>query len=153
VVLHRCEECKRTTFEGRDGPVEVSQATSEQASCNAEVLDIRKGPARVTKTVPPRIANLVHARDRGRCQVHGCRNVGFVHMHHEGGRGAVGHDPELMFLACEAHHMDLHRGLVKSSGRWPRLHFTLADGTPLRGDEALSPHVRSGEVVAGLHPD
>jgi hypothetical protein len=131
VVLYRCEGCERTTLEGRDGPVEVSGATYEQARCNAEVLDIRKGPGHVTKTVPPRVANHIHARDRGRCQVGDCRSVGFLHMHHEGGRGAVGHDPDRMFLACEAHHQDLHRELVKATGRWPELAFSLADGTPL----------------------
>jgi hypothetical protein len=135
LVIHRCGECGKATRETSEGPVPVSPEEVELATCDAEVLDIRDGPARITRTVPPKIRNFVLGRDRGRCVVPGCRNRA-VHFHHEDG-WQNGHDPDRCFGLCGSCHRARHRGYLRAEGSMPDLHFTLADGTTLgrAGDE------------------
>jgi hypothetical protein len=132
-VINDCPKCGTCTVEGRDGPAEVSRAEAEMAECNGETLDIRHGPARVTKNVPKSVATYVHARDRGRCRVDGCRNMGFLHKHHVGGRKKVGHDPDRMLLLCEEHHAACHDGSMRmwALGKGA-FRFRLADGSRVR---------------------
>jgi hypothetical protein len=133
VVIQRCPDCKKATRETSDGPVEISAEALAEAECNAEILDITDGrPASITRTVPPRVANFVHARDRGRCRFPGCTNLGFLHVHHEGGRQQVGHDPNFMLLVCSGHHSARHRGKydIEPLGRGA-FEFRLVDGSIL----------------------
>jgi hypothetical protein len=131
VVIHLCGECEKATRETREAPVEVSAASVEMALCDAEVLDIRNGAATIRRTMPPRIANLIDARDRGRCLAPGCDERASVQRHHEGGWRAVGHDPKKIGSLCEAHHRDRHEGRILIEGDAPHFRFYLADGTPL----------------------
>lgn len=131
VVITVCAECGLATRETRDGTVPVDEASAQGALCDAEVLDIRDGPATLQRTMPPRIANLVDARDRGRCQFPGCDRRAFIHRHHEGGWRVVGHDPKRVLLLCDSHHRDRHEGHFTIEGGYPDFRFVLADGTPV----------------------
>jgi hypothetical protein len=110
VVVTYCPGCGKATREGKNGPVEIPPAELEAVACEAEVLDVRRGPAALSRTIPPRVANFVHARDRGRCRVPGCRNRAHVNLHHEGGWRAVGHDAGAVVTLCVAHHKARHEG-------------------------------------------
>lgn len=127
VVINQCGECKEATRETSEGPVPVSPEDVEMILCDAEVLDIRGGPARLTRTVPPKIRNFVKARDKGRCVVPGCRNR-VVHFHHEDGWRS-GHDPSRCFGLCGSCHQARHRGTLRVEGSMPDVRFFLADGT------------------------
>jgi hypothetical protein len=135
VVINRCGECGEATRETSEGAVPVSSEDLELAYCDAEVLDIRNGPANVTRTAPPKIKNFVLGRNKGRCVVPGCRNRA-DHFHHEDG-WQKGHDPSRCFGLCGAHHRDRHKGRLRVEGRMPDLRFYLADETCLgrAGDE------------------
>ena len=126
------EEHVAAGVETRDGLVVVSPARVEEALCNAEVHDVRRGPARVSRTVPPKVARLVHGRDGGRCKVPECPNMGFLHQHHEPGRRVVGHDPVSMLLLCTSHHTMRHEGLMGIEVLPLGYRFTFADGSPPR---------------------
>jgi hypothetical protein len=85
VVINVCAECQKATRDTREGPVEVQEPVLERAACDAELLDIREGPSAIRRTMPPKVAQLIDARDHGQCKVPGCQNRGFVERHHEGG--------------------------------------------------------------------
>ncbi len=110
VVIHCCADCHKATREGKNGPVEISPAELETLACDAEVVDVRKGKARLSRTIPPRIRNFVRARDHGRCRVPGCKNRAHVNFHHEGGWLTVGHDPLSVYMICVGHHHAIHDG-------------------------------------------
>jgi hypothetical protein len=129
VVIDLCGRCKQATRETADGPVEVAPDSIEAALCDAEVLDIRSGPAPVEKTMPKKTADFIDARDRRRCCFPRCRNRVWVDRHHEGGRRVVGHDPAACLLLCTQHHAMRHRGLFAIEGQAPDWVFRLADGT------------------------
>jgi hypothetical protein len=141
VVIHACECGQKATIETRDGPVAVSKETFEQALCDAEIVDTRGGPKKITKTIPEKTRRQVQERDRGRCTVPGCKNMGHIHVHHEGGRLNVGHDPEHMTTLCTAHHPSRHRDTFAIEGtRSTGFRFVLPDGqelkAPSRGEPA-----------------
>lgn len=129
VVIHRCGECDQATRHTSEGPVAVRPEEVERIACDAELLDIRNGPAKLTRTPPPRIRNYVLGRDGGRCVVPGCGNR-LVQFHHEDG-WENGHDPSRCFGLCDAHHQARHRGYLRIEGSMPEVTFFLADGTCL----------------------
>lgn len=61
LVIDYCPSCKTATRETTEGSVPVDAAELEQILCDAEVLDIRDGPAKVSRTVPPKVRNYVVA--------------------------------------------------------------------------------------------
>lgn len=113
VVTYRCGDCSKAWRETRSGRVEVHAQELEAAGCDAELVDARDGPERITKTVPPMIRRHVLDRDGHRCRVPGCSSVGFLHIHHEPGREAVGHDPSRMCPLCDEHHRQRHLELLE----------------------------------------
>jgi hypothetical protein len=130
VVVTTCADCGAASRETRDGPVEVAKAELERVKCDAEVVDVRHGPGRMNRTIPPRTKRFVEARDGGRCRVPGCVNRAFVEIHHEGGFRRVGHDPARMLLLCSSHHGQRHDGQLRLSVKAGEVEFALADGTP-----------------------
>jgi hypothetical protein len=80
------------------------------------VHDTRKKPARVSKTVPDSVRNEVLARSRGRCEAPGCRNRGYLELHHLHGRGA-GHQADTILNLCSAHHRAPHQGKLRIQGQ------------------------------------
>ena len=158
IVIHRCPECEKASYETSEGPVLVRPEDLERVSCDAEVLDLRHGPARVSRTVPPRIKNFVLGRDRGRCVVPGCRNPADDFHHEKGWRR--GHDPSHCFGLCGSHHRARHEGCLRAEGAMPDLHFYLADGTYLgragdrqRASEASGRPGEPAPAEASAHED
>lgn len=131
VVITVCADCKATTREDAEGPVAVAPSRAAVMACDSEILDIREGPASLARSIPPRVANFVDARDRGRCRVPGCTNRAYLDRHHEGGFLEVGHDPDHVFLLCDNHHRARHAGdfVVTIEDRVVR--FFRLDGVPL----------------------
>jgi hypothetical protein len=132
VVVTVCADCGKATREGKNGPVEVPANELEAMACDSEVLDVRKGPKAISRTIPPKVASFVQARDRGRCRVPGCRNRAWIHLHHEGGWRNVGHDRLAVYTLCVAHHTARHDGdlVVRVLGPG-RLAFFRRDGVLL----------------------
>lgn len=132
VVIHLAADGKSAWLETRDGQVPVSKETVEEALCNAELSDVTGDPTRLSRTVPPMIARHVHDRDHGRCRAPRCKNRGFLHLHHEPGWKATGHDPDCMLLLCTTHHRMRHLGFLTIQGRHSTgFRFFLSDGTEL----------------------
>ncbi len=148
-MIQHCPECRRATRETPAGPAPVSPEELERIGPDAEVLDIRNGPAARTRRPPPKIRNFVEGRDRGLCVMPGCRNRA-DHFHHEKG-WKEGHDPDHCFGLCGAHHRGHHKGYVVAKGSMPDLHFYRRDGVYLgrAGDEKLATEV---SPEAGLAP-
>jgi hypothetical protein len=152
VVIHMTADGKRAWLETRDGQVPVSQATVDEALCNAELSDVTGDPARLSRTVPPRIARHVHDRDHGRCRAPGCKNRGFLHIHHEPGWKATGHDPDCMLLLCTTHHRMRHLGYLTIQGRHSiGFRFFLSDGTELTAPTTPTPSPTCGTNVTTVN--
>ena len=100
VVVTTCAECGRASRDARDGAVPVEKRELERVACDAEILDVRQGPAPIRRAMPPKVARFIDARDGGRCRVPGCSNRAFIERHHEGGWRQVGHAPARAFLLC-----------------------------------------------------
>jgi len=128
-VVTTCDSCKKSTLETRRGSLEIPEASAERIACDAEILDIRKGPAPVRRAIPPKIANFIDARDKGRCRFPGCTHRAYIDRHHENGWRA-GHDPRHVYLLCSQHHTMRHEGHFTVSGDANvELTFKLRDGT------------------------
>ncbi len=111
IVLERCPDCARTT-----GPEhETSETVSDQATCDAEVVELSTGPSRghLSRTVPPARRRAVLHRDRMRCVVPGCRCRLFLDLHHLEARALGGdHRESNLVTLCGAHHRLVHDGLL-----------------------------------------
>lgn len=120
IALHVCDCCGSATTEpGSDGR-SVSETVMAMASCDAQHVgrvDAAQ-PARATQTVPPRVRRMVLLRHGRRCAVPGCRNCGYLHIHHVEPRSDGGsHDPENLLALCSAHHAAVHDGRLVVRGR------------------------------------
>jgi hypothetical protein len=112
---------------------------------------VRDGPARITKTVPPVTRRHVLDRDGHRCRVPGCTSMGYLHVHHEGGREVVGHDPEKMPAICDFHHTQRHDDeLAIRPDAEVGFRFFGFDGNELTGVPGeLAPPARRAPVESG----
>jgi hypothetical protein len=140
IVIHRCECGGKAWQETRSGRVAVSPEELDAAMCDAEISDVRDGPARISKTIPPMIRRHVLDRDGHRCRVPGCSRVGYLHVHHEPGRAVSGHDPDRMVPLCDEHHMQRHLGLlvIREEGAGV-FRFFRAEGTEIVAPPAPIP--------------
>jgi hypothetical protein len=133
--LHECRHCRKVEIDGSVGPVPLSLGLTATFRDDAFVQDA-KGD--VSRTIPSRIRRRVYARDRGTCVVPGCGARGFLQNHHEGERGwkETGHDEELLFLLCTAHHALRHEGWLRIGGTVSTgLRWLNASGKELEGPE------------------
>jgi hypothetical protein len=148
MALTVCERCRLAEQQGRGELVQVSREVVEMAECDGQHIgrietvepDVHvdahvgapKKPTRATQTIPPALRRQVLRRDRGRCQVPGCRHATFVDVHHlrprsEGGANTI----ENLVTLCGAHHRACHAGKLSSEGTpCEGLTFRRADGTP-----------------------
>ncbi len=160
VAMSVCPECARGAIESRGKPVPVGPEIVEMACCDAQQIgdvnraagahtgratDTHVGHAgRATQEIPPSIRRQVMRRDRGRCQVPGCRCSLWVDIHPIRLRSEGGiHDPDLTVVLCSAHHRALHRGALVLEGTVSSgLEFRHADGTryggPVRAETAAA---------------
>lgn len=139
IVINRCGSCGETTRRTSQGAVPLRPQEVARIECDAEVLDIREGPAPISRTVPPKIHRHVMSRNDGRCLVPACPNPADAFHHELGWKN--GHDPKTGFGLCRSHHDSRHRGFLRIEGAMPRARFYLADGTFLgwAGDAERAP--------------
>ena len=161
IALDVCQNCQRGQITGNGEAIEVAPEIVEMAACDAQHIGsirakthggTKPAPTRATQSIPPAIRRQVMRRDRGRCQVTGCRHGVFVDVHHIHPRAEGGaHDPDLLVCLCSAHHRALHRGELLVTGCVSSgLDIRHADGTRYGG--AVSPHAveRRTLVFQGL---
>jgi HNH endonuclease len=135
IAITVCEQCGRGTRDGAGRVLEIEPHEVEAACCDAQnigrVTHVDGKPARATQTIPPSVRRFVSRRDHGRCRVDGCRSAKHLEAHHIIPRAEGGtHDPSLLALLCDAHHTQVHRGVLSVTGDANgRLEFRLADGT------------------------
>ena len=111
VVVTRCASCGDTHSDG----AEVGETVAAQAVCDAEVVDLRPGPARghLTRTIPPATRRAVLHRDGLRCVVEGCRCRLWLDVHHLRSRAAGGgHEEGNLVTLCSVHHRAVHDGVL-----------------------------------------
>ena len=108
-------------------------------------MDITEGPKALTRTMPPRVARFLDARDPW-CGVPMCYNRVDLDRHHEGGWRKIGHDPDRCLRLCRKHHRQRHDGLLTIEGTYPNFVFKLSDGTVL---EEPKPALVVAEKPAG----
>ncbi|HBP22153.1 MAG TPA: hypothetical protein DEA08_30775 [Planctomycetes bacterium] len=132
VHVDLCAECGKGSQETSRGAVPLGETELERLCCDVEVLDLRGGAGRVTRTIPTRVRNWVWGRDRGKCQVPGCGLRGGIDIHHLD-PWWKGHDRERMLVLCGEHHDQVHEGLLHIEGRGGAWGFLAGDGVPLGG--------------------
>jgi HNH endonuclease len=135
IAITVCEECGRGTRDGAGRVLEIEPHEVEAACCDAQnigsIAHVGGTLEKATQTIPPRTRRWVVRRDHGRCRVDGCRSAKHLEMHHlvpriEGGT----HDPSGLALLCDAHHRQIHAGVLSVTGNAnERLEFRRADGT------------------------
>jgi HNH endonuclease len=135
IAITVCEQCGRGTRDGAGRVLDIEPHEVEAAWCDAQnigrITHVDGAPAKAKQTIPPRIRRLVERRDHGRCRVDGCRSAKHLEAHHIVPRSEGGtHDPSLIALLCDAHHTQVHRGVLSVSGDANgRLEFRRFDGT------------------------
>jgi hypothetical protein len=149
IAITVCEQCGRGTRDGAGRVFGIEPHEVEAACCDAQnigrITHVDGTPAKATQTIPPRIRRFVERRDHGRCRVDGCRSAKHLEAHHIVPRSEGGtHDPSLLALLCDAHHRQVHAGVLSVTGNAnERLEFRRADGThvgePARVTAATSP--------------
>lgn len=120
-----CESCKQGWQQGGNLDVPINAIDVEMAECDAQRIGSDREPARATQDVTPKLRRHVHARDRKRCQVPGCRAARHVDVHHivrraDGG----GHGADNLIVLCAGHHRALHEGHLAITGRAPDIEVT-----------------------------
>ena len=133
-VVMECPHCEAATGE----TAETTETTARMANCDAEVIDLRKGPKRGhrSRTIPPATRRAVLSRDRNQCAVPTCSCRIWLDVHHIKARWLGGdHSEENLITLCSAHHRRLHDGYF---GIWTEeggvLAFAFADGRVIRRD-------------------
>ena len=128
-LLDHCTGCGKTTHPTPEGDVPVEVAVAARLSRGAEFHDVRKKPARVSKTIPPSVQNEILARSKGICEAPGCTDRVWLDSHHAKGRGR-GHDPNQILHLCRGHHQAPHLGAIRTEGSWSEgVRFLRADGS------------------------
>ena len=116
VVLQTCPRCEQ--FSAPDA--EVSDTVAAEASCDAEVVDMRPGPreGHATRAIPPVLRRKVLHRAGWRCEVPECRNRLWLDVHHtEPWADAKRHDFEKLLVLCSSHHRAVHLGYLAVEAR------------------------------------
>jgi hypothetical protein len=151
IIAHRCPSCERAWTETPSGPLELDRRDREALESDAETIagdDSAGTPGHISRTIPPATRRAVLIRDRGRCQVPGCRCKQHLALHHILFRSQGGsHHPDNLVTLCWAHHDMLHRGVLKltyrpdGALRWERGHGeALGLRVSIQGDRAELDH-------------
>ena len=119
IIEHRCPSCDRAWMEGQTGRIELDERTRALVECDAEVVagDESAGkPGHLNRTIPPATRRAVLIRDKGRCQVPGCRNKKHLELHHiDPWATSRNHQPENLTTLCSCHHDLVHRDVLRVS--------------------------------------
>ncbi|MBL0216095.1 MAG: HNH endonuclease [Myxococcales bacterium] len=123
IATTTCRVCKQAHRVGAGMAFAVSVQELERVRCDSEDIgDLeREEPGRkLQKSIPDATRRKVFVRDKCRCIVPGCRSTRFLEAHHirpraEGG----GHELRNLALLCDAHHLQLHEGVIAIRGFAP----------------------------------
>jgi hypothetical protein len=134
IALTVCPSCDQGWHDAGGRAIAVPDSTVAQAVCDAQYIgrtDVLT-PERADQEISPATARLVHRRDRGRCQVPGCRSARWLHIHHIIWREHGGsNDPRNLVCLCFAHHQAVHQRRISITGSAPDgLAFDLSAFTP-----------------------
>ena len=125
-----CRSCKAASIVGAGSEVPLTAEQVERVACDhVHVGDL--DTSELTKpvgSIPASLRRKVWIRDQGKCVVPGCRSCRYLEVHHviareRGGTNAIGN----LVLLCDAHHAQLHDGIITARGTAPDLVF----GMPL----------------------
>jgi 5-methylcytosine-specific restriction endonuclease McrA len=107
LVISRCPDCGTAEIRNSRGRFVASPALLEAARCDA----LRQGEHGSRRAaVPPRIRRAVLARDGHQCQAPGCRNTGYLEVHHRIPAAAGGKpEPTNLVTLCSRCHRALHK--------------------------------------------
>jgi 5-methylcytosine-specific restriction endonuclease McrA len=151
VVIEHCPTCRRTV----SPEAEVSDTIASEATCDAEIIEMRRGPEQghMTRAIPPVMRRIVLHRAHWRCEVPHCSNRLWLDIHHvrprsEGGRNVA----ENLGVVCCAHHRAVHDGaLALYRTKDGALAVEHADGRRYVGSAHVgdSAGVRSARCAAG----
>lgn len=142
IALTVCPRCSVGTQRAGADDVVVDEATLEKARCDAQELgrvDVA-APRKAAQSVAPRVRRAVLRRHGGRCAVPGCRQSGFVDVHHVDRRADGGdHGADNLVVLCGTHHDATHVGTLVIRGRYSTgFSFEHADGATY-GAPTVSP--------------
>ncbi|MBL0219266.1 MAG: HNH endonuclease [Myxococcales bacterium] len=123
IATTTCRVCKQAHRVGAGMEIAVSPQELERVRCDSEDIgDLeREEPGRkLQRSIPEATRRKVFVRDKHRCVVPGCRSTRFIEAHHitprsEGGR----HELRNLCLLCDAHHVQLHEGVIAIRGTAP----------------------------------
>ena len=147
VVIDHCPTCRDNTIPTLGGAHEVSDTIAAEAACDAEIVEMRPGPAQghATRAIPPAVRRIVLNRAKWRCEVPYCRGRLWLDVHHlqhwaRGGTHAVVN----LVAVCSCHHRAIHTGtLAVERGSDGRIVVTRWDG---RVDWESDPRGAGGTV-------
>jgi len=122
IAITTCRQCKAAAQVGPGVENAISAAALERAQCDAVLvgdLEVEE-PEKAQRTIPANTRRKVAIRDRLTCRVPGCGAQRFLEAHHivhreHGGPNAMSN----ILLACDAHHLAHHAGLIRISGTAP----------------------------------
>jgi hypothetical protein len=115
VVIDHCPSCRDNTIRTFDGVREVSDTVAVEAMCDAEVVEMRPGPAQghATRTIPPATRRKVLHRAGWRCEVPYCRSRLWLDIHHVDAWANGGtHALQNLACVCSGHHRAIHDGAL-----------------------------------------
>ncbi|MBL0217878.1 MAG: HNH endonuclease [Myxococcales bacterium] len=123
IATTTCRACKQAHRVGAGMEIAVSAQELERVRCDSEDIgDLeREEPGRkLQRSIPAATRRKVFVRDKHRCTVPGCRSTRFLEAHHirprsEGG----GHELWQLTILCDAHHLQLHDGVITIRGTAP----------------------------------
>jgi hypothetical protein len=124
VAITVCERCRKGWQHGDGFAAPLNAAGVERALCDAQHLGSLDGltPVRARQDVTPSVRRFVMRRDGGKCTVPGCRSTRNLDVHHIIHREHGGsHEPDNLTVLCEAHHTQLHDGLIAITGKAPKI--------------------------------
>jgi hypothetical protein len=124
IALTVCPSCERGWHDAGGRAIAVPDSTIAQAICDAQYLGLTDASVaeRAYQEVSPATARMVVRRDRGCCQVPGCRSARWLQIHHIVWREHGGsNDPRNLVCLCFAHHQAVHQGKIGLTGTAPEL--------------------------------
>ncbi|MBL0214153.1 MAG: HNH endonuclease [Myxococcales bacterium] len=123
IATTTCRACKQAHRVGAGMEIAVSAQELERVRCDSEDIgDLeREEPGRkLQKSIPDATRRKVFVRDKHRCVVPGCRSTRFLEAHHVRPRSGGGrHELRNLCLLCDAHHLQLHEGVIAIRGTAP----------------------------------
>jgi hypothetical protein len=121
-----CRSCKVSAIAGAGIEVPLTETQAARVACDhVDAGDLETSErAKPVGSIPAALRRKVWIRDQGQCVVPGCRSCRFLEVHHlvareHGGTNTIGN----LALMCDAHHAQLHDGLITARGTAPDLTF------------------------------